>query len=72
MAKPTRQELLCTFLKDKKGLKEVHGKTSRYRVFARKDGEFYFVGKNGSLRVGKNVSTSISLTPNPKIFKQEA
>lgn len=71
MAKPTRQELLCAFLTTKKGLKEVHGKTSKYRVFARKDGEFYFVGKNGSLRVGRNVSESVSLTPNPKIFKQD-
>lgn len=72
MSKPTKQEMLCNFLTTKKGLKEVRNpSTSKYRVFARKDGEFYFVGTNGALRVGKNVSTSISLVPNPKIFQIE-
>lgn len=72
MAKPTRQELLCTFLTTKKGLKEVRAKTSKYRVFQISQDKFYFVGANGALRIGKNVSDSVSLTPNPKIFKQEA
>lgn len=72
MAKLTKQEILCAFLKDKKGLKEVHAKTSKYRVFQIQEGKFYFVGANGALRIGKNVSESVSLPVNPKIFKQEA
>lgn len=64
MAKPTHQQLLCDFLTFQKGLKEVKNpSTSKYRVFLRKDGEFYFVGKNGSLRVGKNVSSSNFFNP---------
>lgn len=63
----TRQEIICQNL-IQKGLKEVKGRTSKYRVFDRKDGQFYFVGKNGALRVGRNVSESISLPVNPRLF----
>lgn len=59
----TKQEKICQILAAK-GLTEVRGKSAKYRTFARKDrvGEFYFVGKNGALRTGRNVSDSISLT----------
>lgn len=45
------------------GLQELP-RTSRYRKFAR-DNEsklFYFVGKQGALRRGRNVVSSVSLT----------
>lgn len=63
----TKQEIICNKLA--LTLKEVKGKTSKYRVFDRKNGQFYFVGKNGALRTGKSVSDSISLTVNPKLFE---
>lgn len=65
----SKQEVICTKLIEK-GLKEVRNpSTSKYRVFDRKDGTFYFVGKNGALRTGRNVSESISLPVNPKLFE---
>lgn len=67
----SKQEIICTTLKNK-GLKEVNAKTSKYRVFQIQPDKFYFVGKNGALRVGKNVSDSISLPVNPKLFKKES
>ena len=47
----------------KKGCKEVESKSGKYKKFSRPAREdFYFVGRNGALRAGKNVSKSISLT----------
>lgn len=57
----TKQEKICELLASK-GLKEVRGKTAKYRVFQRTNGEFYFVGRNGALRTGKNVSDSFSIS----------
>lgn len=64
----THQEIICDKLAQQ-GLKEVKAKTTKYRVFDRKNGQFYFVGKNGGLRTGRNVSDSISLPVNPKLFE---
>lgn len=61
MAKQTRQEAICNKILAK-GLKEVKGKSTKYRTFKRENGEFYFVGKNGALRTGKSVSDSFSIT----------
>lgn len=44
------------------GYQRVQGRTGKYVVLTRsKDEGFYFVGKNGALRAGKNVSSSVSL-----------
>lgn len=44
------------------GSVEVKSKSAKYRTFTRPDtSDLYFVGKNGALRTGKNVSDSISL-----------
>ena len=65
----TRQDIICNKL-TAQGLKEVRNpSTSKYRVFTRADGQKYFVGKNGALRVGMTVSTSFSVTPNPKLLE---
>jgi hypothetical protein len=33
--------------------------TSKYDVFTRKDGGFYYIGRAGALRFGKNITDSI-------------
>ena len=65
----TKQSIICNKLQSQ-GLKEVRNpSTSKYRVFTRADGQHYFVGKNGALRVGLTVGDSISLPVNPKLFE---
>lgn len=61
MTKQSKQQQICAYLAAK-GCKEVQGKSAKYRTFKRANGEFYFVGKNGSLRTGPTVSESISLS----------
>jgi len=57
-----KQDKVIEFLKQK-GCKEVESKSRKYRKFSRStDEKFYFVGRNGALRAGKNISKSISLT----------
>ena len=65
----TRQDIICQKLARIR-CKEVRGKTAKYRVFDRKNGQFYFVGKNGALRVGRNVSESVSLPVNLRLFEE--
>lgn len=45
------------------GRKEVKSKSRKYRAFQRPDkaGYFYFIGKRGAIRFGKNASSSISV-----------
>ena len=45
-------------------LEEVKSKASKYRAFIhlKMPGVFYFIGKAGALRVGKNISTSFSVS----------
>jgi len=45
------------------GNKEVKSRSRKYRTFERanRPGYFYFVGKKGALRTGKNASSSISI-----------
>lgn len=57
-----KSDLLAAYF-TKRGLREVNGRTQKYRVFARPDGKFWFIGKNGALRFGRTVSDSISLSP---------
>ena len=46
-----------------KGCKEIESKSRKYRKFERPEKtDYYFVGKNGALRVGKNIGDSVSLT----------
>jgi len=61
MAKQTLQARIIEAL-ETLGCKRVEGKTSRYIVLTKMcDEGFYFVGKNGALRAGKNVTSSVSL-----------
>lgn len=61
MAKQTLQERIIDAL-ETLGCKRVEGKTRRYVVLTKmRDEGFYFVGKNGALRAGKNVTSSVSL-----------
>lgn len=48
----------------KRGAREVKSTSSKYRKFTvpNRPDTFYWVGKNGALRVGKTVSDSLSLT----------
>lgn len=61
MVKPTKQTQVCDKLSEL-GYKEVKSKSAKYRTFDRTNGEFYFVGRNGSLRTGKHISDSFSVS----------
>ncbi|MFW6130067.1 MAG: hypothetical protein ACOC56_02710 [Atribacterota bacterium] len=57
----TKQDKIVQYLVETLGVNELPSK-SKYRKFTHiQPGKFYFVGKNGALRFGKNVSTSVSL-----------
>ena len=59
--KKTRADNIVEWLVSK-GCKEIKSR-SKYRQFSIPDRtSFYFVGKNGALRAGKNASESVSLT----------
>ncbi len=46
-----------------KGYKEIQSNSKKYRKFTHtKPDRFFFVGKHGALRVGRNISESISIT----------
>jgi hypothetical protein len=50
-----------------RGEVEVHDqKTSKYRVFTRRSGGFYYLGKSGALRFGKNSTSSIPVSDKGK------
>lgn len=66
MARPktnfTRRELLVKYL-ELNGATQVPSTSSKYIKMQIKDSPiFYFVGKSGALRKGKNVVNSLSLT----------
>lgn len=63
MKKQTKSEKIIAAL-EVFGCKRVEGRTNKYVQLARpnKPGHFYFVGRNGSLREGRTVSSSFSLT----------
>ena len=52
-----------------KGSVEVESKSRKYVTLTRpeQDGTFYFIGKSGAIRYGKNSSSSTAASPN---FKQ--
>ena len=57
------QDRIARFLTEGMKKKEIPSKSSKYRTFTGRDeGHFYFVGKSGAVRSGKNSSTSISIT----------
>lgn len=60
----TRQETIVTYL-TQAGCREVKSVSRKYRKFTTKPGitgEFYFIGRQGAVRKGRSVSSSISLT----------
>jgi hypothetical protein len=63
MKKQTKAERIAEYLIKTKGAAEVTSRSRKYRTFTRPDipGTFFFVGKAGALRTGKNVSDSYSL-----------
>lgn len=61
MAKQTLQKRIIDAL-ETLGCKRVEGRSNKYIVLTKmRDDGFYFVGKNGALRSGKNVTSSVSL-----------
>lgn len=46
------------------GEKRVEYRSDRYWVYTRLVGGFYFLGKNGAVRVGKTATDSIPLSEN--------
>ena len=57
-----KRERIVKFLLEK-GCIEVVCRSKKYRQFLRPGrSDYYFVGRNGALRAGKNISESISLT----------
>ena len=61
MAKQTLQARIVEAL-ETLGCKHVEGRSNRYIVMNKMNDEgFYFIGKNGALRSGKNVTSSVSL-----------
>lgn len=76
--KMTKQERIIRWLKDGRGMEEVEGRTSKYRVLRSRNekGErFYFVGRNGALRAcstkAASKSTSISHLVDAKLASWE-
>jgi hypothetical protein len=45
---------------------ELHSKSNKYRVFQREDGQRYYVGNAGALRLGLTVAASQSFTDHPR------
>lgn len=63
MTKPTQTECLIAALKDA-GQHEVESKSRKYRTFVKSDDPTkprVFIGKAGAMRVGANVSSSVSV-----------
>lgn len=60
--KKTRQEIIIERLLQSGCVEEV-SRSKKYRQFKKpgQKNDYYFVGKNGALRTGKNISGSISL-----------
>lgn len=60
----TKTERLIRYMTVVLGLKELSSSSRKYRKFTHlKDTDrFYFVGHGASCRVGKNISTSFSVT----------
>ena len=60
----TKQEKVVKLLTDN-GCKEVESRSGKYRTFERNGGPvdcpFWFVGKKGALRTGRNSSSSYSM-----------
>jgi hypothetical protein len=42
-------------------------RTHRYVIFTRREGGFYYVGKNGALRSGNNVTDSLPCSTHIKL-----
>lgn len=56
-----KQDLLAAYLKIN-GYPEIKSNSRKYRKFRIKENYFYFVGKRGGLRIGRNIKNSVSLT----------
>jgi len=63
MAKTLQERFVEAFWK--MGEREVK-RTSKYIVFSRTEGSFYYIGRNGAVRVGRNVTDSVPLLPKTK------
>ena len=60
MAKPTLQRRVVDALVATGRATPVDGRSTRYVSLRRDDGLLYFVGRNGALRYGKTVTTSVA------------
>jgi len=58
------QDRLVRFLIEEKGFQEVPSSSKKYRKLKGLSPEkYYFIGRNGAVRVGQVPSASISFTP---------
>lgn len=63
MAKQSKTDRVINYLTTQRGAREVESNSRRFRKFSRVgDGDFYFVGNAGSVRVGLSISSSISMS----------
>jgi hypothetical protein len=70
MAKLTLRDRIIRFFVEGLGMEELESISAKYRKFQSKGskerGTFYFLGKSGGVRVGKNISNSISISSHIK------
>jgi hypothetical protein len=50
------------------GYQPVESKSSKYVVFKRTEGSYWYIGKSGSLRVGSTITTSVPVSGKCKQF----
>jgi glutaredoxin 2 len=62
MASWTRQKTVAFYYDKMIALPRGKQTSRKYLIFERPDGKFYYVGKKGAIRVGRNLTDSISLT----------
>lgn len=58
----TRQKTVAFYYDKMIELPRAKQTSRKYLIFERPDGKFYYVGKKGAIRVGRNLTDSISLT----------
>ena len=59
-----REQLIAAL--EKRGLNQVDAKTTKYAVFNRPKGGFYYVGDRGALRYGLTVAGSLAASDSYK------
>jgi hypothetical protein len=66
MTKTLRERFIAALTLE--GYQQVESRSSKYIVFKRTEGSFWYVGKSGSLRVGATIAGSIPASEKAKQF----